>query len=66
VASLAAVGKITAPEAALPILIGLTTNTITKVVVAITTGGRKFSLDVIPGLFLVILAAWVGLVLRAL
>jgi uncharacterized membrane protein (DUF4010 family) len=66
VASLVAVGKITAADAVLPILIGLTTNTITKAVVAITTGGRRFAIDVIPGLLLVILAAWMGLVLRGL
>jgi len=66
VASLVAVEKITASEAVLPILIGLTTNTITKAVVAITTGGRRFAVEVIPGLLLVILAAWMGLVLRGL
>lgn len=66
VASLVAVEKITASDAVLPILIGLTTNTITKAVVAITTGGRRFAVEVIPGLLLVILAAWMGLVLRGL
>jgi uncharacterized membrane protein (DUF4010 family) len=66
VASLVAVGKISASDAVLPILIGLTTNTITKAVVAITTGGRRFALEVIPGLLLVILAAWMGLLVRAL
>lgn len=66
VASLVAAGKITVPVAALPILIGLTTNTITKAVVAITTGSRRFALQIIPGLLLVILAAWAGLVLRGL
>lgn len=66
VASLVAVGKITAADAVLPILIGLTTNTVTKAVVAITTGGWRFALQVIPGLLLVILAAWMGLALRAL
>jgi uncharacterized membrane protein (DUF4010 family) len=64
VASLVAAEKITAPAAVLPILVGLTTNTITKAVVAITTGGRRFALQVIPGLFMVILAAWMGLLLR--
>jgi len=66
VASLVAAGKITASAAVLPILIGLTTNTITKAVVAITTGGSRFALQVIPGLVLVILAAWAGLLLRGL
>ena len=64
VASLVAAEKITAPAAVPPILVGLTTNTITKAVVAITTGGRRFALQVIPGLFMVIVAAWMGLLLR--
>jgi len=62
VASLVAVNKLTAPDAVLPILIALTTNTITKAVAAITTGGAKFASRVIPGLLLVIIAAWVGVV----
>jgi uncharacterized membrane protein (DUF4010 family) len=65
VASLAAAGKISAPDAALPILVGLTTNTVTKAVVAITTGGRRFALRIIPGLLLVILGAWLGWALRS-
>ena len=64
VASLRAAEKIDVTEAALPILIGLTTNTITKAVIAITTGGRSFALQIIPGLLLVIVAAWAGLLLR--
>jgi len=66
VASLVAVKKITASAAVVPILVGLTTNTITKVVAAITTGGGRFAFQVIPGLFLVILAAWLGFLLRTL
>jgi uncharacterized membrane protein (DUF4010 family) len=66
VASLVAVEKITASTAVLPILVGLTTNTITKAVVAVTTGSRTFALQIIPGLVLVILAAWAGLVVRGL
>jgi uncharacterized membrane protein (DUF4010 family) len=60
VASLAAAEKITASDAVLPILVGLTTNTVTKAVVAVTTGGREFALRITPGLVLVILAAWFG------
>ena len=61
VASLASAEKITAHDAVRPILVGLTTNTITKAVVAMMTGGRSFALQIIPGLLLVILAAWAGL-----
>jgi uncharacterized membrane protein (DUF4010 family) len=44
----------------LPILAGLATNTVTKMVVAISSGGRRFALQIIPGLILVILSAWLG------
>ncbi|HTO89096.1 MAG TPA: DUF4010 domain-containing protein [Thermoanaerobaculia bacterium] len=59
-ASLAAAGKISPPEAVIPILAGLTTNTVTKAVMAAANGGRRFALETIPGLVLVILAAWGG------
>jgi uncharacterized membrane protein (DUF4010 family) len=60
VASLVAAGKLGAEESVLPILAGLTTNTVTKMVVAISSGGRRFALQIIPGLILVILGAWLG------
>jgi uncharacterized membrane protein (DUF4010 family) len=66
VASLVATDKITAREAVMPILLGLTTNTVTKAVAAITTGGFKFAVRVIPGLLLVILAAWAGILVGML
>jgi uncharacterized membrane protein (DUF4010 family) len=60
VAALVAVGQAPAQAALLPILVGLTTNTATKLVFAIGTGGRAFALRVVPGLILVTAAAWVG------
>jgi len=60
VATLAGAGKITTTKAALPILIALTTNAITKAVLTITSGDLGFALRVIPGLVLVIMAAWTG------
>ena len=60
VASLVASGKMTAADAVLPILAGLSTNTISKLVLAGTSGGRSFAVRVIPGLILVVLAAWLG------
>jgi uncharacterized membrane protein (DUF4010 family) len=62
VATLVGAGKMTATDAALPVLIALSTNTITKVVVCIFAGGAGFALRVIPGLVLVICAAWGGTV----
>lgn len=60
VASLVASGKLTASDALMPILAGLSTNTISKIVLAATSGGLSFAVRVIPGLVLVALAAWVG------
>jgi uncharacterized membrane protein (DUF4010 family) len=60
VASLVASGKMSAADAVLPVLAGLSTNTITKMVLAGTTGGSSFALRVVPGLMLVALAAWTG------
>ena len=60
VASLVAAGKLSANEAVLPILTSLTTNTITKVILAVASGNWRFFSAVIPGLVMVILAAWFG------
>jgi hypothetical protein len=60
VASLVATGKLSANEAVLPILASLTTNTITKVVLAVLSGNWQFISAIMPGLVLVILAAWLG------
>jgi uncharacterized membrane protein (DUF4010 family) len=60
IASLVASGKMTPADAVVPILTGLTTNTISKIVFAQTTGGYAFSLRLVPGLILVALAAWAG------
>ena len=60
VASLVASGKLVADESVLPILAALTTNTVTKMVVAVSSGGRRFAWQIIPGLIFVILGAWLG------
>jgi uncharacterized membrane protein (DUF4010 family) len=62
VASLVAAGKMSARDALIPCLAGLTTNTVTKAVLAITGGGRRFAIQIIPGLVLVIAAAWIAAV----
>ncbi len=66
VASLANVGRIQPDDGVLPILAALTTNTITKVVVAVNSGGARFAWQVIPGLIAVIVAAWGGLTIAHL
>ena len=40
----------------------MTTNTISKLIFAATAGGTQFALRVVPGLLLVIAAAWIGAV----
>ena len=60
VASLVASGKMSAGAAIFPILAGFSTNTISKIFLAGTSGGRSFALRVIPGLIIVALAAWAG------
>lgn len=58
VASLVAAGKMSAANALIPILVGISTNTFSKMIFAITSGGTSFAIRVIPGLILVALAAW--------
>jgi len=60
IASLVASGKMNAADAVFPILTGLSTNTISKMILAYTSGGTSFAVRVIPGLVLVALAAWAG------
>jgi uncharacterized membrane protein (DUF4010 family) len=63
IASLVASGKMSAVDAAFPILAGLSTNTISKIIFAWSGGGRPFALRLIPGLILVAGAAWAGALL---
>jgi len=60
VATLASAGKMTPTETALPILLALSANTITKAILCIYAGGYRFALRVVPGLAVVLLAAWTG------
>ena len=60
VASLVSDGRIKPPQTIIPVLAALTTNTVTKMVFAVTAGGRLFALYVTPGLLLMLAAAWAG------
>ena len=59
-ASLVASGKLTAASAVAPVLVGMTTNTVTKGIFAWTGGGARFTAQVAPGLVLMLAAAWLG------
>ena len=63
IASLVASGKMSAVDAVFPILAGLSTNTISKIIFAWSGGGRSFALRLVPGLILVAGAAWAGALL---
>lgn len=59
-ASLMAADKISSEQAVGPILVGLTTNTLMKAIVAFKSGGVRYASRVIPGLVFMIFAVWVG------
>ena len=65
-ASLAAVGKAQVTLAAMAVLIGFTTNSVSKAVVAFSLGDRRFALQLLPGIVLMVLAAWAGWFVRSL
>lgn len=61
VASMAADGRVGVAATAVPILAGFSSNTVSKCAAAAISGDRRFVLRVIPGLLLVVIAAWLGL-----
>lgn len=62
-ATLAVKGTLPPATAALATLVALSTNTVTKVVVAGISGGRAFVRALAPSLAMMILAAWLGFAL---
>ncbi len=66
VAALVASGKMPAPDAAIPILAALSTNTISKIVVVSTSGSSAFATRVLPGLIFLIVGAWTGMLAHSL
>lgn len=64
-ASMAASGRTQAQFAALAALVGFTTNTVSKIVVAFSLGDRRYAFELAPGLILMALAAWGAWSVRA-
>lgn len=60
-AAMVAAGRIAPADAVIPILAAFTTNTVTKCVFAAASGSRSFAAQTIPGLLLVAVSAWAGL-----
>ena len=62
-ASLANSGAVGVSLAALAILIGFTTNAFSKAAVAFSLGHKRYAFELLPGLALMVAAAWAGWVL---
>ncbi len=62
-ASLLKAGALSMRAAELAVLLAFTTNSVTKAVAAWITGGRSFALQLIPGLMLMLAAAWAALLI---
>lgn len=63
VSAMVARERITVEAAILPILMGFSSNTMTKALMAIATGGKEFALRVLPGLAVMLIALWVAVLL---
>ena len=59
-ATLANEGHVSTSTAVVAVLAALTTNTVSKAAVAVTIGKRRFAAQVLPGLALILAAAWAG------
>jgi uncharacterized membrane protein (DUF4010 family) len=64
VASLVAANRLPVDAALWPILAGLATNTLSKVLVAFSAGGLRYAARIVPGLVLVMAAVWLGTLMR--
>jgi uncharacterized membrane protein (DUF4010 family) len=60
VASLAGAGKLNATSTIIPILVALSVNATSKSIIAVTSGGKNFARQVIPGFIVQVAAAWAG------
>ena len=60
IAAQVADGRISANQAVVPTLVACTTSTAAKILFATTAGTRPFGMRVIPGLVLIVGAAWAG------
>ena len=59
-ASLMAANKLSSAQAVGPVLIGLTSNTLMKAVLAFKAGGVHYAARIVPGLVLMTAAVWLG------
>ena len=66
IANLVAQSKLVADAAVMPILAGLTTNTVVKIIVSFSLGGRQFGWRLFPGLLIFALAPWAAVLAKRL
>ena len=59
-AALVAAGKLEVQSAVWPILLGLSSNTLAKAVVAFNAGGAAYAARIVPGLVLMLAGVWLG------
>jgi uncharacterized membrane protein (DUF4010 family) len=59
-ASLVSTGKLSPEAAVIPILVAFSANAISKLVMAIVSGGRAFAIKFIPALTVQVLMVWLG------
>ncbi|HWF75602.1 MAG TPA: DUF4010 domain-containing protein [Caulobacteraceae bacterium] len=60
VAALVTTGALAPADAVVPILAGFSTNTVAKIIFAVSSGERRFAARVVPGLLLVVAGGWIG------
>lgn len=60
VASLAAASKLSPESAVIPILVAFSVNSVSKAVMAVISGGKDYSYQVILGLIVQVAAVWIG------
>lgn len=60
ISSLVTAGKMAPHAAVLPVLLALGANTIVRIILAFTTGGKRYAMEVVPGLMLIAAAAVAG------
>jgi uncharacterized membrane protein (DUF4010 family) len=66
IANLVAQSKLVADAAVMPILAGLTANTVVKIIVSFSLGGRQFGWRLFPGLLIFALAPWAAVLAKRL
>lgn len=66
IASLTTSGSLEPAQAALPILVAMSSNAMAKGIMALSVGSRAYALKIIPGLILSLAAAWIAAVMTGL